>query len=261
MKITILGCGGAAGVPGISMGWGRCDPNEARNRRRRAAILVESAAGTRLLVDTPPDLRAQLLDAGVRRLDAVVWTHDHADHLHGLDDLREINRVTRAFLPAWGSAEMLATARERFGYAFEPLDPGYQGVIYRPMLEPRIVAGPFPVGDLMVRPFDQDHGYCRSLGLRIGDAAYCTDVVEFPEDSLPALEGLDLLIVGCLVDEPHPTHADVGKVLAWVERFRPRRTVLTHMGSRLDYQTLRRRLPPGVEPAHDGMVLELPDPA
>jgi len=257
MKITILGCGGAAGVPGISMGWGRCDPNEPRNRRRRAAILVESGE-TRVLVDTPPDLRAQLLDAGVRRVDAVVWTHDHADHLHGLDDLREINRVTREFLPAWGSAEMLATARTRFGYAFAPLDPAFGSVIYRPMLDPRVIDGPFRIGDLSILPIDQDHGYCRSLGLRFGDVAYCTDVVAFPAESLPALEGLDLLIVGCLLDEPHPTHADVDTVLAWVERFRPRRTVLTHMGSRLDYQALCRRLPAGIEPAYDGMVLDAP---
>ena len=257
MKITILGCGGAAGVPGISMGWGRCDPAEPRNRRRRAAILVETA-GARLLVDTPPDLRSQLLDAAVRQLDAVVWTHDHADHLHGLDDLREINRVTRQPLPVWGHPEMLATARERFGYAFEPPDPAFGSIIYRPMLDAHPIEGPFQVGDLTVRPIDQDHGYCRSLGLRFGDVAYCTDVVAFPEESLPALEGLDLLIVGCLAEEPHPTHADVGKVLGWVEQFQPRRTVLTHMGSRLDYQTLRRQLPAGIEPAYDGMTLEAP---
>jgi len=258
MKITILGCGGAAGVPGISMGWGGCDPSEPRNRRLRSSILVESGS-TRILVDTSPDLREQLLSAQVRSLDAVIYTHDHADHLHGLDDLREINRIIRRALPVWATDETLASAQTRFPYAFEPIGD-ISGVIFRPLLDPRPISGPFRIGDIDVLPLDQDHGYCRSLGLRFGDVAYCTDVVAFPPESFAALRGLDLLIVGCLVDDPHPTHAHVARVLEWVEDLRPRRTVLTHLGSRLDYQSLRSRLPDGVVPAYDGMILEVPCP-
>jgi phosphoribosyl 1,2-cyclic phosphate phosphodiesterase len=258
MKITILGCGGAAGVPGISMGWGRCDPAEPRNRRLRSSILVESGS-TRILVDTSPDLREQLLSAQVRSLDAVIYTHDHADHLHGLDDLREINRIICRALPVWATAETLDAVRGRFPYAFEPIGD-ISGPIFRPLLDAKPITGRFQVGNIDVLPLDQDHGYCRSLGLRFGDVAYCTDVVAFPPQSFAALHGLDLLIVGCLVDEPHPTHAHVGRVLEWVEILRPRRTVLTHLGSRLDYQSLRARLPEGIEPAYDGMILEVPCP-
>ncbi|CCG43151.1 MBL fold metallo-hydrolase [Magnetospirillum molischianum] len=258
MKITILGCGGAAGVPGISMGWGGCDPAEPRNRRLRSSILVESGS-TRILVDTSPDLREQLLAANIRSLDAVLYTHDHADHLHGLDDLREINRAMRRSLPVWATAKTLETVQARFPYAFEPIKD-LSGPIFRPLLDPKPISGPFQIDEIAVMPLDQDHGYCHSLGLRFGNAAYCTDVVAFPPDSFAALRGLDLLIVGCLVDSPHPTHAHVGRVLEWVEALRPRRTVLTHMGSRLDYQSLRARLPAGVEPAYDGMVLDVPCP-
>ncbi len=255
MKITILGCGGAAGVPGVSTGWGACDPTNPKNRRRRAAITVEHG-GSRVLVDTPPDLRDQMLDAGLREVDAVIYTHDHADHLHGIDDLREINRVTRRWLPVWGAESVLATAADRFPYAFEPMEELGE-FIYRPLLEPHKITGPFSVGDVNVVPFDQDHGYSHTLGLRFGPVAYSTDVVEIPEDSFAVLEGVEVWIIGCLVDFPHATHAHVAKALEWIERVKPRRAVLTHMGSRLDYEFLRRRLPSHVEPAYDGMVLDL----
>ncbi|TAN55074.1 MAG: MBL fold metallo-hydrolase [Magnetospirillum sp.] len=254
MKVTILGCGGASGVPGISMGWGACDPTNPRNRRRRSSILVEDG-DSRILVDTTPDLRDQLLDAGVTRLDGVVYTHDHADHLHGIDDLREINRVTRQWLPVWGSRTVLDTARERFAYAFEPVDQ-MGDFIYRPLLDTKEITGPFSIGGIEVVPFDQDHGYSRTLGLRFGSVAYSTDVVEIPEESFAALAGVELWIIGCLVDYPHATHAHVDKALAWIDRVKPRRAVLTHMGMRLDYDALRASLPSGVVPAYDGLVLE-----
>lgn len=255
MKVTILGCGGASGVPAIASGWGSCDPAEPRNRRRRSSILVEDD-DTRILVDSAPDLRDQLLDAGIRSLDGLIYTHDHADHLHGLDDLREINRVTRQWLPVWGSAGVLDVARQRFGYAFEPLDEIGE-FIYRPLLRPQTIDGPFAVGTIPVIPFDQDHGYSRTLGLRFGDFAYSTDVVELPEESFAALRGIDTWVIGCLVDYPHATHAHVAKVLAWVERVKPRMAVLTHMGPRLDYRSLCDSLPPGVVPAYDGMILHI----
>jgi phosphoribosyl 1,2-cyclic phosphate phosphodiesterase len=255
MKVTILGCGGASGVPGISTGWGRCDPANPRNRRRRASIMVEHA-GTTVLVDTSPDLREQLLDAGIRRLDGIIYTHDHADHLHGLDDLREINRVTRVPLPTWASAETLRTARTRFGYAFEPLPPGVD-TIFKPLLEAHEIEGPFQIGGIAVQPFDQDHGYSRTLGLRFGAMAYTTDAVDLPEASFAALAGIEVWIVGCLVDVPHPTHAHVAKALEWIARVKPRHAILTHMGTGLDYDELRRTLPPHVEPAYDGLTIEL----
>jgi len=254
MKVTFLGCGGAAGVPTISGGWGACDPANPRNRRLRSSILVEEGE-TRILVDTSPDLRDQLLAAEVRSVDAVIYTHDHADHLHGIDDLREINRATRKWLPIWGDAGTLATARNRFAYAFEPMVEMGE-FIYRPLLEAHEISGPFRIGDIEVIPFDQDHGYCRTLGLRFGPIAYSTDVVELPPDAFKALEGVDTWIIGCLVDYPHQTHAHIAKALEWIDCVRPRRAYITHMGSRLDYEAVRRAVPPHVIPAHDGLVIE-----
>ncbi len=255
MKITVLGSGAAAGVPMISAGWGNCDPAEPRNRRRRPSILVEEGDQT-ILVDTSPDLREQLLGANVRRLDAVLYTHAHADHLHGIDDLREVNRAMGASIDVYGTAEMLDDIRARFGYVFEPLDPKVMP-IFKPWLIPHLLAGPFRLGSLEVVPFDQDHGYCRTTGYRFGRAAYSTDVVALPEDSLALLENLDLWIVGCLTDSPHQTHAHLDKVLAWVERLRPKMTLISHMGTRLDYGRLSKTLPAGVAPAYDGLVVEI----
>ncbi len=254
MKATILGSGGASGVPAVGSGWGACDPAEPRNRRRRPSLLVEDG-DSRVLVDTSPDLRDQLLGAGINRLDAVIYTHDHADHLHGIDDLREVNRAMRAALPVWGTADVLATIERRFGYVFEELPPSATS-IYKPLLVPHVVSGAFTAGGIAVTPFDQDHGYGRTLGLRFGPIAYSTDVVTLPEEAFAVLAGVEIWVIGCLVDYSHPTHADVDKVLAWVERVKPRRAVLTHMGTRLDYAALKARLPAHVEPGYDGMVIE-----
>jgi len=254
MKVTILGCGGAGGVPMISAGWVNCDPENPRNVRRRPAILVEDGED-RLLVDTPPDLRAQLLDANVRWLSAVLFTHYHADHLHGLDDLREVNRAMHEPLPMYADADTVEVMRDRFGYALRAPDPGV-GVIYRPLLTPHIIEGSFRIGRIPVQCFRQDHGYMETLGFRFGPVAYSTDAVELPEEAFDILSGVKLWIVGCLQDTPHTTHAHVDKVLGWIERVRPERAVLTHMGPKLDYETLRQRLPAHVEPAYDGMVLD-----
>ena len=254
MKVTILGCGGAAGVPTISGGWGACDHTNPRNRRQRSSILVEEG-DTRILVDTTPDLRAQLLENGIREVDGVIYTHDHADHLHGIDDLREVNRATRAWLPVWGDARTLETAKTRFPYAFEPMDEIGE-FIYRPMLTAHEISGPFRIGGIDVVPFDQDHGYSRTLGLRFGPLAYSTDVVEMPEESFAALNGVETWIIGCLVDYPHQTHAHIGKALQWIERVKPKRAIITHMGSRLDYDKVRKALPSHVVPAYDGLVVQ-----
>ena len=253
MKATILGCGSAGGVPSLSRGWGACDPAEPRNRRRRPSLLVHAPDGA-LLVDTSPDCRDQLLDAGINRLAGVLYTHDHADHMHGIDDLREINRVMRSHLPIFASDEVIATIRTRFPYVVGGVEEGQS--IYKPMLDLcPITAGPFQAGGIQVVAFDQDHGYCRSTGFRFGDLAYSTDVVELPEDSFAALAGIDTWIVGCLTFDPHPTHAHFDKVLAWIERVKPRQAFLTHMTPSMDYQALCARLPAHVRPAYDGLVV------
>ncbi len=212
------------------------------------------AEGTRLLVDTSPDCREQLLDAGVRHLDGVLFTHDHADHMHGIDDLREINRAMAGPLSIHAVPEVLDSIRQRFPYVLGTVTSGQS--IYKPMLLPQIIDGPFQVGGIMVTPIDQDHGYCRSTGFRFGPLAYSTDLVDLPEDGFAALAGIDTWIVGCLTYDPHPTHAHLTKVLEWIERLRPRRAILTHMTSGMDYETLRKRLPSHVTPAWDGMAVD-----
>jgi phosphoribosyl 1,2-cyclic phosphate phosphodiesterase len=254
MKVRILGCGASGGVPRLGGVWGACDPAEPRNLRRRASILVEEGA-TALLIDTSPDLREQLLDAGTKRLDAVLFTHAHADHLHGIDDLRSLNRLMRAPLPIYGDAQTLAAIAERFDYVFRPLAEGAS--FYKPTLSPRSIDGAFTVAGLEIVPFVQDHGFSTTLGFRIGAMAYSTDAVGLDEAAFAALEGVDLWIVDCLRYEPHPTHSDLAQTLAWIERVKPRRAVLTHMDIQLDYATLSRELPAGVEPAYDGLTLEL----
>lgn len=258
MKITILGCGAASGSPSINAGWGLCDPNNPRNRRRRQSILVEEGS-TAILVDTSPDLRDQLLDAKVRRLDAVLYTHAHADHLHGIDDIREINRAMNGPVACYASRETLQSILDRFDYVFKDAGHGAaRRVVFRPWLVPHEIDGPFTVGEIAVDHFDQDHGFGHvTTGFRFGSAAYSTDVTELPEESFAKLENLDLWVVGCLSDRPHETHADVEKILRWVERLRPKHTVLVHLGPRLDYAKLAAELPDGIVPGYDGMVLEV----
>lgn len=257
MRVTVLGCGGSGGVPLIGGLWGVCDPAEPRNRRLRPSILVESEGAT-ILVDAGPDLRAQLLAAGTRRIDAVIITHAHADHVNGLDDLRYVNRLMRAPIPLYADRRTLDELGQRFGYALRPLDG--QG-FYRPVLEPREIAAgtTFEAAGVRVLPFAQDHGFMPSLGLRFGCFAYSTDVVRLEEPAFAALAGIDTWLVGCFQEAPHPTHAHLALVLGWAARLRPHRTVLTHMSERLDYRRLATMLPAGVEPAHDGMVLDLAD--
>lgn len=254
MKLRVLGCGAAGGVPSISRGWGACDPANPRNRRTRTSMLVEDG-GTSILVDTSPDLRAQLLDAEIRRLDAVLYTHDHADHLHGIDDLREVNRAMGAPLPIHAAPEVLDSIRARFPYVLGEVGEGQP--IYKPMLLPHEIGGRFTVAGTKIVPFDQDHGYGRTLGFRFDAAAYSTDLVELPEESFSALEGIKVWVVGCLTFNPHPTHAHLDKVLGWIERIKPERAFLTHMTPGLDYEALKARLPAHVEPAYDGLVIEV----
>jgi phosphoribosyl 1,2-cyclic phosphate phosphodiesterase len=254
MKVTILGCGGSGGVPLIGGNWGSCDPANPKNRRRRCSILVEDAGGA-LLVDTSPDCREQLLDAEVTWLDAVLYTHAHADHLHGIDDLRAMNRLMRRPIPAYANPETLRRIEERFDYVFAPLEPG--SGFYKPTLDARPIEGPFRIAGIDVQPFEQDHGFSTTLGFRFGPLAYSTDVVELDDAAFATLAGVEVWIVDCLRREPHPTHSHLEKTLAWIERVKPRRAIFTHMDVWLDYDELRRELPAHVEPGYDGLAIEM----
>ena len=258
MRLTILGSGSSSGTPAVGAGWGRCDPLNPMNRRLRPSVLVESN-GTQILIDTSPDLRSQLLAAGTDRLDAVLLTHFHADHLHGIDDLRPINRTTGRALDLFADEATLEMVHSRFGYVFEPLRTGSNGFFYKPVLTPHRVepGAAFRVGSLSVQPFAQDHGVCQTLGFRFGSIAYSTDLIDMPPESFMALEGVDVWVLGVLTDKPHPTHAHVELALDWISRVKPKRTIFTGMGLGLDHETLRRRLPDGVEPGYDGMVVEV----
>jgi phosphoribosyl 1,2-cyclic phosphate phosphodiesterase len=260
MKVTLMGTGASAGVPTIggadgSGDWGACDPQEPRNRRTRSSIVVEGPDHQRLLVDTSPDMRTQLLDSRIPAIDAVLFTHAHADHITGIDDVRILNRIANRPLPAYASEATLAEIVRRFGYAFKPWAPPH---FFRPVLEASAIAPGDVVeaAGLRIRVFIQNHGNVETLGLRIGGFGYSTDVVGLDEAAFAALEGVDTWVVGCFLRKgPHWTHADLPAVLGWVEQLRPRRTVLTHMGTDMDWAWLQAHLPPGVEPGYDGMVL------
>jgi len=255
VRVTVLGCGGSAGVPVIGNQWGLCDPANPKNRRMRPSVLVEQG-GAAILVDSTPDLRQQLLNAGVTRLDGVVYTHHHADHAHGIDELREICRLMQQALPVYGMAEHLHELEQRFGYCFEPLPEGYP--VYRPVLIANVVHGPFELAGVPIVPFLQDHGYMTTLGFRFGRFAYSTDVMKLEEEAFAALEGIDTWVVDCTREDPHPVHAHLALTLEWIARVKPRRAYLTHMNNTLDYDALLAKLPPGVEPAYDGLVIEIP---
>ncbi|MBL8531296.1 MAG: MBL fold metallo-hydrolase [Hyphomonadaceae bacterium] len=261
LRVTILGCGSSGGVPRATGDWGVCDPNEPKNRRTRCGLLMQQwrgAAGdpadaTTVLIDTPPDLRLQLAAARPAHIDAVIISHDHADQTHGFDDVRAFFIKQRRVLPVWIDARTRPTFMQRFGYAFRS-EGGYPAIVrdagHITPLVPIEVDG--PGGVMEVLPLDQDHGFSRSLGFRVGPAAYSNDLVDMPEASFAALGGLSLWIVDALRDKPHPTHAHVARSLEWISRLAPAHAVLTNMHIDLDYAALKARLPAGVEPGYDG---------
>ncbi|MDH3241783.1 MAG: MBL fold metallo-hydrolase [Alphaproteobacteria bacterium] len=258
MRITILGSGSAGGVPMIGNQWGACDPANPKNRRRRASILVEQGEAA-LLVDTGPDVREQLIDARVMRLDGILYTHTHADHTHGIDEIRALNRLQRMVIPAYGTENDLGLLMKKFSYIFD--EPGeYNGKIafYKPCLEAHVLThgAALNIAGIPVLPFEQDHGFMVSTGYRFGPIAYTTDAVELPEQAFEALSGIDTWIIGCLQHEPHPTHAHLARILEWINRVGPRRSVLTHLSMRIDYDELSARLPDNVVAGYDGMVVE-----
>lgn len=248
MKVTVLGCGTSGGVPRIGNIWGRCDPKNPRNRRRRVSILVENGP-VKILVDTSPDLREQCLDADVRHLDAVLYTHDHADHTHGIDDLRGIVHSMGRLVPVYGNRATLDILVKRFDYVFMS-QAGYPAIA-----EAHEITGPFTVGDIKVEPFEQIHGPMTSLGFRFGPVAYSTDLNELPRAARETLRGVDTWIVDALRYEPHPTHPHLDLTLEWIADIKPRRAILTHMTWDMDYEELKKKLPAGVEPAYDGLTI------
>jgi phosphoribosyl 1,2-cyclic phosphate phosphodiesterase len=260
-RITILGCGSSGGVPRVGSGWGACDPAEPRNRRRRCSILVErlgTGGTTSVLVDTSPDLRDQLLGADVTRLDGVLYTHDHADHTHGIDDLRPLAIAMRRVVPLYMDETTSALLTTRFSYCF--VSP--PGSDYPPIVrEFRIVEGhdvivEGPGGPVRGRPFTVQHGQQPALGFRFGALAYTPDLNAIPGSSLGALQDLDVWIVDALRRTPHPTHFSLSDALGWIERLKPKRAIITNMHTDLDYRALRAELPSGVEPAYDGLTVD-----
>jgi phosphoribosyl 1,2-cyclic phosphate phosphodiesterase len=264
LEFVILGSGSSGGVPRADGAWGACDPNEPRNRRNRCSLLVRrrSSMGadheTTAIVDTSPDFRIQAAEAGVRRVDAVLYTHDHADQAHGIDDLRAFFLHQRRCTPCYADAYTRRSLLHRFDYIFEGR-AGYPAMCelrdLPPFGEPWAVDG--PSGPIPVTTFDQDHGDIRSVGYRFGDVAYSSDVVRLPESAFDILTGVKVWIVDALRYRPHPTHASVEQALAWIARVKPERAILTNLHVDLDYRTLAGELPPHVEPAYDGMTVRL----
>ena len=260
LTATILGCGSSGGVPRLGGHWGACDPANPRNRRRRCSVLLERdgpEGTTHALIDTSPDLREQLLGTGTGTLDGVIYTHAHADHVHGIDDLRMIVFNMRARLPVWADAPTSEALLARFGYAFE----APEGSPYPPICELRPIESPTRIdgagGPIELTPIEVDHGSMPALGFRVGGMAYLPDVVEIPERSWPLIEGLDVLVIDALRRTPHPTHAHLERALDWIERAAPARAVLTNMHIDMDYEAVMGETPAHVVPAHDGLRIDL----
>ncbi len=263
LTFTILGCGSSMGVPRAALGWGACDPANPKNRRRRCSLLIERGSGDRrtsVLVDTSPDLREQLLATEVRSLDAVMFTHAHADHAHGIDDLRGIFIQRRQRINVYSDGPTAEELLTRFEYCFA----SPSGSEYPPMLNShRIAAGTAlniegEGGRITVLPVVQNHGSIATLGYRFGGLAYSCDINGLPDESVAALADLDVWIVDALRERPHPSHFSLSDALAWIERVKPKRAILTNLHADLDYEALRAKLPPHVEPAYDGLRIGLP---
>jgi phosphoribosyl 1,2-cyclic phosphate phosphodiesterase len=261
-RFTLLGTASSMGVPRVGPVWGNCDPDNPKNRRRRCSLLVQRGSGkqTTVLVDTPPEVREQLLDAKIGNLDGVLYTHDHADHTHGIDDLRAVFFNIKRRVPIWADAVTRKTLESRFEYCFRQRP----GSGYPAMLEASTIVPPQPVriegrgGAIEAVPIPVDHGEIPALAFRFGNVAYSPDVGGIPESSVPLLQGLDLWIIDALRPTPHPAHFSVQQALDWIARVGAKRAILTHMTVELDYETLRRQMPPNVEVGYDGMVAEVP---
>lgn len=252
MKVTVLGCGTSHGVPRIGGFWGDCDPSEPKNRRSRVSVTIEQD-GHRILIDTTPDLREQLLKAEIGHVDAVFYTHDHADHCHGIDDLRGLYHAMGKQIPVYADARTLSVLKQRFDYVFAGAE-GYPAIANAHVLE---VGSPVQIGPMQVDSYWLTHGPVQSVGYRVGKAAYATDFNAIPQSSETALENLDVWIVDALRRKPHPTHPHLDLTLSWIKQYKPKRSYLTHMAWDMDYQTLCDELPGHVRPAYDGLEISL----
>ncbi|MEO1018902.1 MAG: MBL fold metallo-hydrolase [Pseudomonadota bacterium] len=256
MRITVLGSGTSAGVPLVGCHCAVCCSADPRNKRRRASIYVEWN-GVRILVDAGPDLRMQCIDAKIGAIDGLVFTHAHADHIHGIDDLRAINNVIDAPIDTYADVKVLARIRSRFEYAFLGGSRGHG--YYRPELRPHEIDGPFSIGGQEIVPFEQAHGGAVTWGFRFGKFAYSTDADDLDQKAFDTLEGVEVWLVDALRDKPHPTHAHLERTLEWIGRLQPQRAFLTHMAHDVDYHDWARRLPDHIRPAYDGLVIEIED--
>jgi len=263
LTFTILGCGSSGGVPRVGQGWGACDPKNPKNRRRRCSLLVERgddvSAKTQVLVDMSPDCREQLLDLQISRLDAILLTHAHADHIHGIDDIRPLVLMARRKIELFMDAETSAAVRTKFGYIFETPPGGCYPAL---LTEHRLVSGRVTTvsglgGPLAAIPFRLEHGESDALGFRFGGVAYCPDLSAIPDESVAFLEGLDVWIVDALRYRPHPSHLCLQETLRWIEKLRPARAILTNLHTDLDFARLESELPANVEPAFDGMQINV----
>ncbi len=253
MKITILGCGSSGGVPLIGPYWGDCNPNNKKNIRTRVSILLE-LAGQNILIDTSPDLRFQSITNKVKKIDAVCWTHAHADHAHGIDDLRQFLWKRKDKLPVYSNKETLDSLKKRFDYAFDKNNNYFQ-----PSLDPHILKpGKFCLSNNIVGyNFNQYHGDETTLGYKFKNVVYSTDVKDFPYESKKYLKNLDLWILDCVRYEPHYSHAHFNLAIEWINEYKPKKTILTHLGAWLDYDELLSKCPNNVFPGYDGLVVEI----
>lgn len=262
-RFTILGCGSSPGVPRITGDWGACDPENPKNRRTRAAFLIEQFGPdgvTTVVIDTGPDFRMQMIAAGVANIDAVLYTHPHADHIHGIDDIRGFVLQNHQQVPIWADAATMERIREGFGYCLKtPAGSMYPPIVTENLIEP--MDTPVTIdgrgGAITFQPLLQIHGSIHSLGFRIGDVAYCSDVSDFPDETVLRLAALDMLIIDTLQYRYHASHLSLGQSLEWIERLQPARAILTHMHVPLDYDTVQKETPAHVEPAYDGLSFEI----
>ena len=259
-SFTVLGCGSSGGVPRLSDGWGLCDPNNPKNFRLRCSLLVKlslNGSETRLLIDTSPDLRQQLLTAKIDNLDGVIFTHAHADHMHGIDDLRMVFFKRRSILPVWADCITSTRIRESFEYLVKQKE----GTKYPPILSLNEIKEKFLVkgmcGEISVEPLNVKHGDIDALGFKIGSVAYIPDISEFYLSSWESVKNLDILIIDALRRDPHPNHAHLEKTLYWISKLKPKRAYLTNMHNDLDYETIKKETPENVFPAYDGLTISL----
>jgi phosphoribosyl 1,2-cyclic phosphate phosphodiesterase len=254
MIVTVLGCGGSGGVPMVGNQWGSCDPANPKNIRTRSSIFVKEGE-TGLLIDTSPDLRQQMLREDITSLSAVLYTHAHADHCHGIDDLRSLNWLMKGPIDIYADQLTIEKLTVRFDYIFRA-KPGMENY-YKPALKPHVIEGPLQFGNLTVLPFEQDHTFMKTLGFRVGNFAYTTDAKTLDEAAFAALKGVEIWIVDCVSYEPHPTHSHLAQTLEWINQIKPKMAYLTHMGYRLDYEKLCKELPATIRPAYDGLKITL----